>query len=193
MREEQSLFRMNFIIQDNNASTIDTNLVKIIETIIYESANAPLNYIELEKRIREDYELHFAEEEIKKAIERKGKNLEKIQEGYILKPKYKQKLDCKINRLVKQMIVDLSLDTSEKELKELIERYLYYSFNQNKESVLALLNGEQIEIQKFTQSEDEIKLINCYKRKQQQAVSFRSQDSIDYLCQCMSMLVMMRQ
>ena len=37
------------------------------------------------------------------------------------------------------------------------------------------------------------RLLRSYKRKQQQAVSFRSQDSIDYLCQCMSMLVMMRQ
>lgn len=32
-----------------------------------------------------------------------------------------------------------------------------------------------------------------YKRKQKQAVSFRSFESLDYLCQCMSVLVMMRQ
>lgn len=37
------------------------------------------------------------------------------------------------------------------------------------------------------------RLLRSYKRKQVQAVSFRSQESIDYLCQCMSMLVMMRQ
>lgn len=37
------------------------------------------------------------------------------------------------------------------------------------------------------------RLLRGYKRKQKQAVSFRSIDSIDYLCQCMSMLVMMRQ
>lgn len=36
------------------------------------------------------------------------------------------------------------------------------------------------------------RLLRSYKRKQVQAVSFRSQESIDYLCQCMSMLVMMR-
>ncbi len=34
-------------------------------------------------------------------------------------------------------------------------------------------------------------LLRNYKRKQQQAASFRSQESIDCLCQCMSMLVMM--
>lgn len=36
------------------------------------------------------------------------------------------------------------------------------------------------------------RLLRKYKRKQVQAVSFRSQASIDYLCQCMCMLVMMR-
>lgn len=37
------------------------------------------------------------------------------------------------------------------------------------------------------------RLLRNYKRKQTQAVSFRSQESIDCLCQCMSMLVKMRQ
>ena len=36
------------------------------------------------------------------------------------------------------------------------------------------------------------RLLRGYKRKQVQAVSFRSQASIDYLCQCMSVLLMMR-
>ncbi len=37
------------------------------------------------------------------------------------------------------------------------------------------------------------RLLRIYKRKQQQAVTFRSYDSIDHLCQCMSMLIEMRQ
>ena len=37
------------------------------------------------------------------------------------------------------------------------------------------------------------RLLRSYKRKQQQAMSFRSQESIDSLCKCMSVLVMMRQ
>ena len=36
------------------------------------------------------------------------------------------------------------------------------------------------------------RLLRNYKRKQAQAVTFRSFDSIDYLYQCMSMLVLMR-
>lgn len=37
------------------------------------------------------------------------------------------------------------------------------------------------------------RLLRKYKRKQQQAVSFRSFESIEHLCECMSMLVMLRQ
>ena len=36
------------------------------------------------------------------------------------------------------------------------------------------------------------RLLRNYKRKQAQAVTFRSFESINYLCQCMSMLVLMR-
>lgn len=36
------------------------------------------------------------------------------------------------------------------------------------------------------------RLLRNYKRKQAQAVTFRSFESIDYLCQCISMLVLMR-
>lgn len=36
------------------------------------------------------------------------------------------------------------------------------------------------------------RLLRSYKRKQKQAMSFRSYDNIDYLCQSMSMLLMMR-
>lgn len=37
------------------------------------------------------------------------------------------------------------------------------------------------------------RLLRGYKRKQQQAVTFRSAESIGYLCQCMSMLIKIRQ
>lgn len=51
---------------------------------------------------------------------------------------------------------------------------------------------EEYEYIPATNNEAE-RLLRGYKRKQKQAVTFRSFESIDYLCQCMSMLVMMRQ
>ena len=43
-----------------------------------------------------------------------------------------------------------------------------------------------------TNNESE-RLLGQYKRKQQQAVTFRGFESIEYLCQCMSMLIQIRQ
>ena len=58
-----------------------------------------------------------------------------------------------------------------------------------RENHLLFLHNRQVPA---TNNEAE-RLLRGYKRKQKQAVTFRSFESIDYLCQCMSMLVMMRQ
>ena len=58
-----------------------------------------------------------------------------------------------------------------------------------RENHLLFLHNPQVPA---TNNEAE-RLLRGYKRKQKQAVTFRSFESIDYLCQCMSMLVMMRQ
>lgn len=90
----------------------------------------------------------------------------KFPTGYTLVPDYREKLDkeetfsSKLERLINHAIVDLSLNISMQELKQLIEKYLYFCFNQNKEAVLSLLQGRKIDIKKFTQNEEEINLIN---------------------------------
>lgn len=66
---------------------------------------------------------------------------------------------------------------------------LYQRMKKYRESHLLFLHDHRVPA---TNNEAE-RLLRSYKRKQQQAVSFRSQESIEYLCQCMSMLVMMRQ
>lgn len=58
-----------------------------------------------------------------------------------------------------------------------------------RENHLLFLHNPQVPA---TNNEAE-RLLRGYKRKQKQAVTFRSFESIDYLCQCMSMLVMIRQ
>lgn len=66
---------------------------------------------------------------------------------------------------------------------------LYLRMDQYMENHLLFLHDTRVP----TTNNEAERLLRSYKRKQQQAVSFRSQDSIDYLCRCMSMLVMMRQ
>lgn len=65
---------------------------------------------------------------------------------------------------------------------------LYRRMDEYMENHLLFLHNMKVPA---TNNEAE-RLLRKYKRKQAQAVSFRSQSSIDYLCQCMSMLIMMR-
>lgn len=66
---------------------------------------------------------------------------------------------------------------------------LYKRLDDYKENHLLFLHNMKVPA---TNNEAE-RLLRKYKRKQTQAVSFRSQSNLDYLCQCMSMLLMMRQ
>ncbi len=65
---------------------------------------------------------------------------------------------------------------------------LFLRMEKYMENHLLFLHDSQIPA---TNNEAE-RLLRNYKRKQAQAVTFRSFESIDYLCQCMSMLVLMR-
>lgn len=65
---------------------------------------------------------------------------------------------------------------------------LYKRMEKYMENHLLFLHDKNVPA---TNNETE-RLLRKYKRKQAQAVSFRSQSSIDYLCECMSMLIVMR-
>ena len=66
---------------------------------------------------------------------------------------------------------------------------LYLRMEKYMENHLLFLHDRRVPA---TNNEAE-RLLRSYKRKQQQAVTFRSFDTIRQLCQCMSMLVQMRQ
>ncbi len=66
---------------------------------------------------------------------------------------------------------------------------LYKRMDEYMENHLLFLHNMKVPA---TNNEAE-RLLRKYKRKQAQAVSFRSQSNLDYLCQCMSMLIQIRQ
>lgn len=66
---------------------------------------------------------------------------------------------------------------------------LYQRMEEYKTSHLLFLTDHRVPA---TNNEAE-RLLRRYKRKQQQAVSFRGFESIEYLCECMSMLIKIRQ
>ncbi len=66
---------------------------------------------------------------------------------------------------------------------------LYLRMKEYKRNHLLFLHDERVPA---TNNEAE-RLLRSYKRKQQQAMSFRSFENLESLCECMSMLVLMRQ
>ena len=66
---------------------------------------------------------------------------------------------------------------------------LYLRMEEYMSSHLLFLHDHRVPA---TNNESE-RLLRRYKRKQQQAVSFRGFESIEYLCECMSMLIQIRQ
>lgn len=90
---------------------------------------------------------------------------------------------------------DEILETARKEYEDIpaIDYYrdghnLFLRMEKYKQDHLLFLHDSRVPA---TNNEAE-RLLRNYKRKQAQAVTFRSFESIDHLCQCMSMLVLMR-
>lgn len=167
MKTEDNLFRMNFIIQDNAAMTLEANLIKIVEEVLYESEKA-LSLQQISDLIKSNWELDFTDDEIKNAINKKGKNIQTIENAYMLLPTYREKLKRqdvsgeKLRIFVQLAIKELNLDVSEDQLEELLRKYLYYCFNANKNAVLALLDKNKARDVRINESESNIKLINDF-------------------------------
>ena len=168
MKDEISLFRMNFIIQDNTAMTLETNLVKIVEEILFEKKSESLSITEIAESIKTKFDLDFSEEEIQIAIKKKGKHIQNINSRYILKPDYRKILseqedfNSKISRLVQMAIKENNLSVPKEHLMDVLKEYLYFCFNSNKNSILALLNNTRETNGRFNKSESDIKLINLF-------------------------------
>lgn len=168
MGDNRELFRMSFIIQDNATMTLESNLVKLVETILLDGDKNGLSLFQISDKIESDFSLFFTEEEINKAIQKKGKNIQLLNGKYLLKPEYRDKLARKENfksqleKFAVLAIKELELKTEKNELVRLLTDYLYFCFNSNKNSILNLINDSKATEISFSKNYDEIKLINDF-------------------------------
>lgn len=166
---ENNLFRMNFIIQDNVATTLNANLVKIVEAVLLQSNRNELSVNEIQTIIKDNYSLEFSIDEIISAINKKGKNIAKSENGYFLKIEYRKKIsqnatfNSEMNKYINLAIEELELDISANDLSKLITNYLYYCFNSNKNTLMALINNKSLLVNEgFRVKEDDVKYINSF-------------------------------
>lgn len=136
--DENLLFRMNFILQDNSATTIDANLVKFIEyALAYIEADSA-SIVDIKEQIEKIYGLEFTIDEIDVAIKRKGKRISISDGRYFIKPEYRasivktKSVSDELMGFVVKAKEELNLEASSEELHSLMMDYLYYCFNSNK-------------------------------------------------------------
>lgn len=169
--DKDTLFRMNFILQDSSATTTKTYLYKMIESILFDSST-PLSVNRIRELLASQYYLEFSNEEIINAINSKSNRNSHIianENLYSLTPEYSNKLanadsvEFLMKKYIQLAIADLDMNISEENLYSLISKYLYFCFNTNKTVLLSLIEGTPIvQSENFVANNEEIAYINKF-------------------------------
>ena len=160
---------MSFIIQDNAATSLESNLVKIIEAVIYESGLPSLQSEDIQRLIEEYCGLTFSLDEINRAVKRRGRNLIVTGKNISLQPSYRIMLssrgsfESELEKYVQMAVRELRMDASVDVLCNLLTEYLYYCFNSNKDTLLSLVRNNPVsDKQKLEMGNNDIALINQF-------------------------------
>lgn len=162
------------ILENQGETTRNKYICKLTECILYDSEKSELSIIEIYEKILERFQLQFDVLEIEKAIELKGKNrILRIGKNYQLTPKASNQIsneysaEDKLKKFVSDFVRENNIDL-EINLLELIEKYLYYSFNSNAKNFLSIIGtdptlviDEEI-ISEFKPTQTEVNAINSF-------------------------------
>ena len=186
--KDTSFFRMQLAMQDNGLASFETNLGRMIAMIIFVSGRR-LSVEEIRKELATNYELTFTDEEIIKSIEKKRsgiikeENISKIErhgeyfENYEVLYKLDDETWNKLNDRQKDIdnisiihqftryASDEGVLIDEESFRNLLNKFLYFVFNTNKETLITFLtkkNGPSSSIIPLKLTEDEKRDINLF-------------------------------
>lgn len=188
MRKESEILRLLLVTQSSKAINFNSNLLKIILMVLYDSQSEKLTANEIRVAIIEKYSLEFTEEEILDAIgsDKSGgsititsEELKVCERGqvfyrnltkYSLNQKQREKyfeheqsddFGLVVDRFSKQY--DMG-NTTKDEMVSLIERFLYNTFNTNTSTLLSFFINNYQNVEEITAqySEEEKNLINDF-------------------------------
>jgi len=146
--------RLSLTLDDNNATTIQANIVKLIEAVLYAKNNESLTIDKISESIRQMFNLEFEQNELIKAINKSRSsdfiridNQDPIYHLYRLTPKRYEIVKSKISfsevdRLLKEFIDYSQRDINFIDFKELILNFLYQAFSSDVRIIQCLMNGE---------------------------------------------------
>lgn len=184
---QSNFLRMQIIMNDGAATTFDTNLSKLVSVVLFSSENG-LTAFDIQRELKDLYDLEFTEEEISKAVEKAHSGIEKLsskttitkhgnefttqEDLYSLEPKTRDKYKRMIETSFEDEVIGLFVskmkaegeDISTEQFKNLLHSFLYGVFNSNKETLLLFLKKETIpqeeKLSDFTP--DERRIVNAF-------------------------------
>lgn len=184
---QNNFLRMQIIMHEGSATTFDTNLSKLVSVVLF-SSEKDMTVFEIQRELKDSYDLEFTEEEISKAIEKThsgitkssskttiikyGKNFTSQEDLYSLESKVRDKYKRMLESNPEDEVIGLFVSKMKEEgeeislekFKNLLHVFLYEVFNSNKETLLLFLNKKTIsqdeKMSDFTP--DERRIINAF-------------------------------
>lgn len=175
MIQQENYMRLALVLQNSNAHTVKTNIVKIIRATMVETGNCPLNLTDLSSQINNLYSLEFDPSELHLAIKESkyagfqiNENDDPVYTRFSLVPEMYLKTQQRIkpdvlDTLIESFIAfckDVQISTNE--CKQLILTFLYQAFASDAETIQSLLKADKNKIlnyQSFIEFDDDQKII----------------------------------
>lgn len=175
---ESKYFRMALMFGDNNASTFNKNLEKMIALALHEKYDESLTIVDIIDELKSNYGLDFSESEILSAIQNRNQTRiicisnadDNSSSKYTITPEEKERIDNKIsNTMIYDVISQFihgnaDISTTEEEFGTLLKRYFYSVFNSNANTLSELLDhNRSYDLESDVDfSENEKTLINTF-------------------------------
>lgn len=173
-----NIFRLAMILSSGQAQNFQTNLRKLVKLVLYDNFEIPIKLTQIQAIIEEQYSLAFSDSELLSAIKKYSDDIiintctDPVNNTYQLQPeafkKIQEKQTVNIGEYISMFLAsEESEDSWEFEtVKELVYKFLYFSFNSDTKTVLELMNRKTSETKSYCVSDeftpDEAKIINAF-------------------------------
>ncbi len=168
--KKNDIIRFALFLGDSQSKNFNTNLLKMIELILFDEYGNFITQSEIKNAIQKRFLMDFSSNEISKVIEENKKETIIEEKGrYSLSPKkyqdLKDKEDAnKLENIIRDFKNEQNLQQDEKWLCDLIQRYIYYRFNSDITTLDNLIdpNNKQFDFLSEDFDEEEKDIINTF-------------------------------
>lgn len=171
------IFRLAMILSSGQAQNFNTNIKKLVKLVLFDSFGTPIKISQIQSIIETQYSLVFSDLELLNAI-KKDKDIiintkkDPVDNTYELQPSEYKKIQGKQTVNVDDYILKFLASPESEDnwdfdiIKDLIYKFLYFTFNSDTKTVLELMNRTVPNSKAYCVSDeftpDEAKIINAF-------------------------------